>query len=110
MQLALDPAQEAATLSITIHRSVSDYSGYVAIAVANEAGQTLATDRIGWRKPHDLVGLPELAKAVTDTFMWGRPTDVLLAFRVAFRKHVADLEAAAEGEVRRVRKHLTRKV
>lgn len=102
MQLAFDPAQQLASIQLTIRRGVEDLSGYVSLSLADDAGRSLGQDRIGWQKPHDVAGLPFYAKAAVDAFLWATPAEVLVAHRVAFRQHVDALDLDAVGNLVRL--------
>lgn len=100
MQLAFDPAQQVHALTIRIERSIEDHSGSFTVEVTSDSGALLGRDRIAWRKPHDLSALQFVAKKVVDAYMWTTPSEILLAFRVAFKEHVAALDLDAQGELK----------
>jgi hypothetical protein len=102
MQMSQDPAQQMHSLTIRIERSISDHTGSFTIEIGSDDGKILGRDRISWRKPHDLQGLPAVARQVVEHHLWGTPADVILAFRVAFRQHVDSLDIDAQGELRRL--------
>lgn len=103
MQLSLDPAQQVAGLMMDFHRSINDTGGFIGVTVLNDNGLVLGKDLIRWRKPHDVEGFSVLARKVTDAYLWGSASDVLLAFRTAFREHVDALDIDAQGELLRGR-------
>lgn len=102
MQLAFDPAQQLAAMTLTIRRSIEDHSGAIFLTLTADDGKSLGADRIAWRKPHDLSGLPSYARATVDAFMWQPPAGVLLAHRVAFREHVDALDLDSVGQLVRL--------
>lgn len=102
MQLSLDPAQQLATMSLRISRSIDDLAGAVVITLANDEGRVLGADTIRWTKPHDVAGLSHYARRAVDLYLWGSASDVLIGHRLAFREHVAMLDLDANGELRRL--------
>jgi hypothetical protein len=102
MQLSLDPAQQLASLSLRISRSLDDLAGSVSLVLANDEGRVLGGDTIRWTKPHDVSGLSYYARKTVDLYLWGSASDVLIGHRVAFREHVDMLDLDANGELRRL--------